>query len=505
VTKPLAPGDRIGRYEIVESLGRGAMGAVYKARDPNLGRTVAVKLLSVGEGWSSDVGQRFRREATASARLAHPNIVSVYDLEVDPDGRYYMVREFVDGESLAAVLRRGPLSEVDAITVATCVCSGLVAAHALQLIHRDIKPSNVLIPQGGFDQAKLSDFGLVGILSLDTGVTRHGEIFGTPYYMSPEQLLGREQDTRTDLYGLGILLYEMLYGRTPFTGENLSQLALQIVNDEVSFPSAPETSPQVRALITNLLQKNASNRLPSSEALLFSLRQLRGQRNESDITQTVRREDVRAPTRPPAQAVAPGTPSPSTKRTTIERRTPRPARPHMGVWILAAIVAGLAVIGLNLLASTLSQSRSVFTANGAAILVGVAISLGGVVISVYVSRWLRNLRPALADDASRILLGAEHRRLMTQSLALDVQQLIAHCRSLDQRILGRSLALVVDQLQHAGSPGDQLQVLSLVVSTMTQLSERLLPWYVRYEKVLAFFVALVGLVTGIITAVRALP
>jgi hypothetical protein len=94
---------------------------------------------------------------------------------------------------------------------------------------------------------------------------------------------------------------------------------------------------------------------------------------------------------------------------------------------------------------------------------------------------------------------------MTQSLALDVQQLIAHCRSLDQRILGRSLALVVDQLQHASSPGDQLQVLSLAVSTMTQLSERLLPWYVRYKKVLAFFVALVGLVTGIITAVRALP
>jgi hypothetical protein len=139
----------------------------------------------------------------------------------------------------------------------------------------------------------------------------------------------------------------------------------------------------------------------------------------------------------------------------------------------------------------------------AGVILGGAVGAAGIVLAVFVSRSLQRLRPTLANEATRVLLGAERRQSLTASLALDVNTLISRCRSLDQRILGTSLALVVDQLQHANNPGDQREVLPLVVSITTQLSERLLPWYVRYEKIVAFFVAVVGLVTGIVTAVQA--
>jgi hypothetical protein len=137
------------------------------------------------------------------------------------------------------------------------------------------------------------------------------------------------------------------------------------------------------------------------------------------------------------------------------------------------------------------------------VLIGAAIGAGGVVLSVLVSRRLRGLRPAIADDATRVLLGVGHRGLLTQSLAIDVDKLVAQCRSIEQRILGQTLALAVDELHHA-KPGDMIALLPSVVSIATKVSERLTPWYVRYEKVVAFFVALLGLMTGLVTAVRAL-
>jgi serine/threonine-protein kinase len=479
------PGSHLGRYQILERIGAGGMGQVYRAHDTALDRTVAIKVLSRGTHKQFDI-DLLAREARASAVLSHPNIVSVLAFEVDDHGQPYLVREFVDGESLASVLRRRPLSQADALAVAASVCSALVAAHARGVIHRDLKPSNVLIPQGDqFGQAKLSDFGLLGTLGSHTGETRSGEIFGTPYYMSPEQLYGKPQSAATDLYGLGVLLYEMLFGFTPFRGD-LSQLVVQVLNQPVAFPDVPPTPEPVRRLLTALLAKDPHERPRSAQAALSWLQALRGRAEDELAAEAVPRDQKVTPTLVVRSAPVSSAPSP-------------PGRSRLSMPLVLGAVIGVS-LGVVL---TVLIIRGAGVAAG--VLGGVAIGAGGVVLAGLLSKWLNAQRPAIADEASRVLLGAERRHLLTQSLAIDVDKLILQCRRIDQRVLGQTLALAVDQLQHAASSADQLAILPTVVSITTQLSERLTPWYVRYEKLVAFFVALVGLLTGIATAIKALP
>jgi serine/threonine-protein kinase len=478
------PGAHLGRYQILERIGAGGMGQVYRAHDTALDRTVAIKVLSRGTHKQFDI-DLLGREARASAVLSHPNIVSVLAFEIDDHGQPYLVREFVDGESLASILRRGPLSETDALAVAESVCSALVAAHARGVIHRDIKPSNVLIPQGDqFSDAKLADFGLLGTLGDRTGETRSGEIFGTPYYMSPEQLYGKPQSAATDLYGLGVLLYEMLFGVTPFRGD-LSQLVVQVLNQPVAFPDEPTREP-VRRLLTELLAKDPNERPSSAKTVLSRLQGLRGRPEPALELDTFPRYHQVSPPVVVRSTPASSAPSP-------------PGRSRLSLPLIFGVVM---VVSLGAILILLIVRGSGVAAG---VLGGVAIGAGGVVLAGLLSKWLNARRPAIADEASRVLLGAERRHLLTQSLAIDVNQLILQCRRVDQRVLGQTLALAVDQLQHAASSADQLAILPTVVSITTQLSERLTPWYVRYEKLVAFFVALVGLVTGIATAIKALP
>lgn len=479
-----APDAKIGRYRLLERIGAGGMGQVYRAHDPGMDRTVAIKVLSPGTRSQYDT-ERFAREARATARLSHPNIVDVIEAGVDELGNPYLVREFVEGDSLETILRRGPLAHADAMAVATSVCSALAAAHESGVVHRDIKPSNVLIPGGNqFDRAKLSDFGLVGTLGIRTGETRSGEIFGTPYYMSPEQLQGEKQSAATDLYGLGVLLYEMLFGVTPFRGD-LSQLVVQVLYQQVSFPDSPRTPEPVRRLLAALLAKRPQERPSAARDVLSRLRTLGVQGAERIKADT---GVIRA--RAAETAVVAGVRASPSARPRWSRLTERP------LVLAAALVVAL---GLVLVITIVSGTGVV-----AGVLGGVVIGAGGVVLAAFLSRWLKGLRPAIADEASRVLLGAGRRQLLTQSLAIDVDELVAQCRRMDQRILGRTLALAVDQLQHATNSADQLAILPTVVSITSQLSDRLIPWYVRYEKLVAFFVALVGLVTGVATAVKAL-
>jgi serine/threonine-protein kinase len=462
------------------------MGVVFRARDLRLDRTVAIKVLSPGT--DSEWTERLGREARSGARLTDPNIVSVFEYGVDADEGAYLVREFVDGESLADVLQRGPLPLADALAVAAGVCSALVAAHESGVIHRDIKPSNVLIPKGcEFDRAKLSDFGLGGRLGHQTGLTRSGEIFGTPIYMSPEQLRGEPQSAATDLYGLGVLLYEMLFGFTPFRGD-LRELVTQVLHQAVPFPDSRPMPAAVRTLLADLLAKTPDNRPGSAQEVLSRLRALNVRTAEARVTAKVETDTV--PSSPGVSPVSIGTSAPAASARSSQSRWSLPLA-------FAAIVAALGLVMMIVLV------RGAGVAFG--VIGGVAIGASGVVLAGFLSRRLNALRPAIADEASRVLLGAERRHLLTQSLAIDVDKLVSKCRDVDQCVLGKTLALAVDQLQHATSSADQLAILPTVVSITTQLSERLTPWYVRYEKLLAFFVALVGLVTGIATAINALP
>jgi eukaryotic-like serine/threonine-protein kinase len=231
----LGQGVRLGRYSIVEPLGAGGMGVVYRARDEKLERTVAIKMLAPGVLTGEDARRHFRREALALAKLNHPRIAAVYDVG-EQDGADFIVMELVAGESLAAKLRAGALPVKEATAIALQVAEALEEAHEQRVIHRDLKPANVMITPKG--NAKVLDFGLAKMLAAGIdptlSLTVRGGLLGTPLYMSPEQAQGMSLDARTDLWSLGVTYYESLAGTAPFQAG--SSLAILRAITEEAFP-----------------------------------------------------------------------------------------------------------------------------------------------------------------------------------------------------------------------------------------------------------------------------
>jgi predicted Ser/Thr protein kinase len=212
----LLPGTIVGKYQVLEELGRGGMGVVYLAEDTDLGRLVALKSLPSALAMQPDLRQRLRREARAAATISHPSVAVVYALE-EMDDHLFIASEYVPGETLRTEIARGPIAPERARTIAAEIAGALTAAHDAGVIHRDLKPENVLIKRDG--GVKVVDFGIAQIEGPDaTRLTRAGSMLGTPAYMAPEQLLGETVDGRADLYALGIVLSEMLTGRHPLQG-----------------------------------------------------------------------------------------------------------------------------------------------------------------------------------------------------------------------------------------------------------------------------------------------
>jgi len=255
------------RYEVIGTIGTGATSRVDKARDSMIGRTVALKtfLHSFGSG---DLQKQFLREAQIIGRLSHPFIVGIYDVGVNPDGRPYLVLEYVEGKTLDATLDAGRLPLERAALWAADLASALSRAHQCKVIHGDVKPANVLITPEG--QVKLGDF---GIARFATQVSGSGRILGTPAYLSPEQILGHKQDSRSDLFSLGIMLYQMTTGVRPFDGSSVGAVCAQIVSTEPLPPSHhnPELPAEFDHVVMRCLAKNPSNRYATAEALGASL------------------------------------------------------------------------------------------------------------------------------------------------------------------------------------------------------------------------------------------
>src|SRR3989454_4553351 len=223
---------KAGRYEIVGELGRGAMGVVYKAVDPVIGRTVAVKTIRLSEEGTGlsrpELLTRFQTEARAAGLLTHPNIVVVFDAG-EEDGLYYITMELVEGKSLQALLDGGhafPLPRT--LRIMDQTCSALEFAHQRNIVHRDIKPANLMLTED--DTVKITDFGTAKILQFGTAQTAH--VIGTPSYMSPEQIKGKPVDGRSDIFSLGVILYELVTGEKPFPGQNITTVIYKIVNEE---------------------------------------------------------------------------------------------------------------------------------------------------------------------------------------------------------------------------------------------------------------------------------
>jgi eukaryotic-like serine/threonine-protein kinase len=275
---PMTTIAKAGRYEIVGELGRGAMGVVYKATDPVIGRTVAVKTIKLsaeGTGLTRpELLARFQTEARAAGLLTHPNIVVVFDAG-EEDGLYYIIMELVEGRSLQALLDDGhsfPLPRV--LRIMEQACSALQFAHERNVVHRDIKPANLMLT--GDDTVKVTDFGTAKILQFGT-VQQTAHVMGTPSYMSPEQVKGRAVDGRSDIFSLGVMLYEMVTGEKPFPGQNITTVIYKIVNEEPVPPKQvdPTIHPGISAVVMRALAKDPDARYQSCREMLEDLRNYR--------------------------------------------------------------------------------------------------------------------------------------------------------------------------------------------------------------------------------------
>ena len=263
----LAPGTTLGPYAIRSQLGQGGMGVVYLAQDPRLKRQVAIKLLPPDLTRDTTAKQRFRQEAQAASALDHPNICTIHEINKTPDGQLYLVMAHYEGETLKERIARGPLALDDAIDIATQVGQGLSKAHAAGIVHRDIKPANLMVTADG--TVKILDFGLAKLVGSE-GVTKTGTTVGTVAYMSPEQARGEEVDHRTDIWSLGVVLYEMLSGQQPFQGDNLLAISKAIL--ESPMPTLTGEAAALHGVVGRALTKSQTSRYQAIADLLGDLR-----------------------------------------------------------------------------------------------------------------------------------------------------------------------------------------------------------------------------------------
>ncbi|MFA6987231.1 MAG: serine/threonine-protein kinase, partial [Arenimonas sp.] len=262
----------LGHYEIVAELGRGGMGVVYKGYEPSLARYVAIKELSPSLAHDAAVVERFLREARSMAMLNDPHIIQIYSIGQENEQPFF-VMEFVDGISVAGlIVRDHRLQSGDALKIVEQTAHGLATAHDRGVIHRDVKPANLILSQRG--QVKIADFGIALANSdMNAKLTSAGEVVGTPGYLSPEILLGNPVDQRSDLYALGVVLFEMLTGRTPFSDASVYKLMLSVVESEV--PDVREINseidPGVAAILGKMLLKDPAKRYQSMRELIADL------------------------------------------------------------------------------------------------------------------------------------------------------------------------------------------------------------------------------------------
>ena len=343
-----------GRYRLEAEIGRGGMSTVYRAFDTVLERTVAIKVMHSEIAQDSDQLERFRREARAVAQLNHPHVVTVIDAgeETLSDGAFssrptsYIVLEYIDGETLKEVIRReGPLEIAQALAYAVEVARALSAAHDCGIVHRDVKPHNILISEEG--GAKITDFGIARSLS-DEGLTMAGRVLGTTDYVSPEQALGQHVTGQSDLYSLGVVLYEMLTGTVPFTGETPVAVAMKHVREQVPDiqDRRPALSAATAAVVDHALEKDPAHRYPDAASMLRDLEDVlaietaRGGQVTGEVTSVLR--------------TLPG----STRRR-LPWRVRHPAR-----WLVAFALAAVVAVAAVLLAAAGNTHRGTGGSSG---------------------------------------------------------------------------------------------------------------------------------------------
>ena len=327
-----------GRYRVLHRLGSGGMAEVYCAQDLQLGRKVALKILYRRFAEDGEFVERFRREASSAAGLQHQHVVAVYD-RGEYDGTYYIAMEYLEGRSLKAIVQQeAPLDPDRAIDLIIQVLRAARFAHRRGIIHRDLKPHNVIVDADG--RAKVTDFGIARAGASD--MTQTGSIMGTAQYLSPEQAQGHAVSAASDIYSIGIMLYELLTGRVPFEGESAVTIALKQVNERPAPPSAynPAVTPELEEAVMRALEKDPAHRYPDADAFIAALQGAR----DGTATAVLAPVAPAPPLDPPGEAyVYPEEP--------LAPREPRDSG-RWWLWLLAVLVAGLGLAAVLLLPGT---------------------------------------------------------------------------------------------------------------------------------------------------------
>jgi serine/threonine protein kinase len=312
--KELIVGQRVGHYQILSTLGKGGMGEVYLAEDTRLGRKVALKFLPSSLAADQDRLRRLAREAHAASALNHPNILTIYEFGA-ADSRQFIATEYVEGETLRQRMTHSRLRVAEALEIAIQMASALAAAHQAGILHRDIKPENIMWRHDGY--VKVVDFGLAklteaGTIALDTSQstalrvdTETGTVMGTTAYMSPEQARGQRVDARTDIWSLGVVLYEMIAGRSPFSGETNSDVLVSILEREPKALLSPDVPESLDWILTKALTKDREDRYQTAREMLADLRRVRQRLDlASEIERSVSPDTSISKESPAPQALA---------------------------------------------------------------------------------------------------------------------------------------------------------------------------------------------------------
>ena len=322
-----------GRYRLDALIARGGMATVYAGFDTRLDRAVAVKVMHPALAADDEFVDRFRREAKAAARLSHPSVVAIYD-QGEADGRVYLVMEHVSGRTLRELLREGRLPAAQALDVAAGVLTALAAAHAAGLVHRDVKPENVLVAADG--TVKVADFGLARAVEASHYSVADGTLLGTVAYLAPEQVSTGAADPRADLYALGVVLYEMLTGAPPFTGDTPLAIAYRHVNEDVPDLPAPDVPAAAAEVVRAATRRNLDERYPDAQAMLSAVRRARSTIGNTE-TAVIRLDEA-----PTLVTKLPPIVTPPPAKAKKEKRKRRPWVAFSVIAVLILLIAGVA-------------------------------------------------------------------------------------------------------------------------------------------------------------------
>jgi len=354
----LQPDTLLGTYRLLGKLGVGGMGEVWKAEDTRLGRTVAIKILPQAVAADAHAIARMKREARTAAQLYHPNIATIHAFE-EVDDRIFIVMEYVAGDPLTTLIRRGPIPEADVCRIGRSIADALAEAHEKGIVHRDIKPDNVIVSGA---RVKVLDFGIakqveqhaVNANDPTTVLTQQGMIIGTVFYMSPEQALGKSLDARTDLFSLGVVLYEAATGRRPFQGDTATDTITRIVRDDAPLPAG--VSNGLATIITRCLRKNRDDRFANARELAEALEAQMSVAPTAPLTRPAPDVGAAAPTAPFTRPLDVGAAALSGTATAEGSGRHMGSGTHKRAWMWVAAVAALLIAGA-LGAFVMSQAK----------------------------------------------------------------------------------------------------------------------------------------------------